>query len=86
MGLPGRKLHALRFQAVSSLFRRKKTASTGLRLLSSALGAQIDPARLYHGEVVYMWARAVWEGPPPLNILQACFEAARGHLQAAASK
>eukprot|EP00959_Pyramimonas_sp_CCMP1952_P064511 1346984-Pyramimonas_sp.AAC.1 len=63
MGLSGRQLRGLRPQAVTNLFKKKQTSSVGLRLLSSSLGAQICPSKLYHGIVVFMWARAVGEGP-----------------------
>eukprot|EP00959_Pyramimonas_sp_CCMP1952_P333879 6992329-Pyramimonas_sp.AAC.1 len=34
----------------------------------------MDPAPLYFKQVVFEWARAVWDGLPSIVILQAVFE------------
>eukprot|EP00959_Pyramimonas_sp_CCMP1952_P082719 1728715-Pyramimonas_sp.AAC.1 len=52
----------------------KRGASVGLKLHSFKLGGKVDPVLLYFRQVVFEWARALWEATPKLEILQATFE------------
>eukprot|EP00959_Pyramimonas_sp_CCMP1952_P266417 5569805-Pyramimonas_sp.AAC.1 len=60
----------MRLSASRSLCKDKAGALMSFRLRSFPTGASMDPYVLYHGNVVYQWCRAVWDGAPGLHIIQ----------------
>eukprot|EP00959_Pyramimonas_sp_CCMP1952_P113704 2376910-Pyramimonas_sp.AAC.1 len=50
------------------------------RLRSFPTGASMDPYVIYHGNVIYQWCRAVWDGSPGLHVIQKVFEKASDDL------
>ena len=63
-GISPGELHGLRVQALNSMCRPKKGASTALRLAAMPDGRRYDPVKIYHAKVVHDWAQAVWEQNP----------------------
>ena len=75
-GIPPGELRALRVACAKSSRPMARGASVHFRL--GMLGARRwDPVCLTAGEVVYMWAEAVWCGSPTIGMLETVLVAAR---------
>eukprot|EP00959_Pyramimonas_sp_CCMP1952_P031760 666291-Pyramimonas_sp.AAC.1 len=70
----------MRLSASRSLCKDKAGALMSFRLRSFPAGASMDPYVICHGNVIYQWCRAVWDGAPGLHIIQKVFEKASDDL------
>ena len=82
-GLTKKQRRGLRVRALHAARGRKKGASIGIRTGQTTFTDKHDPEALYHEEVVYKWAEAVWKGTRGLMILNAVLGQARLDLRQA---
>eukprot|EP00959_Pyramimonas_sp_CCMP1952_P062995 1316866-Pyramimonas_sp.AAC.1 len=59
----------MRLAASRSLCKDKLELGCRSDCVRFLLGASMDPYVIYHGNVIYQWRRAVWDGSPGLHII-----------------